>query len=549
MSYDIGQLRSPVSLRPPWLLAVITGVVLAFLLPQHDYASMTAEGFPEFQHHVRGLLGLSNRAVPCALELGRFQLPLALTPYIGGGYMYGYAPAAYLWLAGVVSDPYVYRYTGIVLFAVAAWLSYYVALLAFGRGVALFVGVAFITCPVLMLISLVEGQTLYVMLVPLLSSAMCFLLWLRNERLFCLFAAAFAAGLVATTRLEGFAWPLVTLALYAGSGVAPRLKARLWESPDRWKRLGMAASGLGAGGSMVLAYNLICPADNVIAFLWRSLRHSGGTRGEHIPAKVLERFDQFWSHCVLHLWRRFEMPVENLLFAAIFLAAVAVLGWLWVSRGDVDFSLFALLIAIPLSVYTTGVIREEHLQLLLPLPIFVVAAALARSSRRAVVAVVTVLVAMSNVYVTSADWRRWRSVEHVHYTLLNAQNAVVLVDHLLAQHPEDDIILTNVAYQNFVDWVGRGSLRTHDLTGWEGEERFVLELKAFLRQTDRTRVFVIRAPEFEQNASAVELPRSNLLKFVLREQGVLYQETRLATGTLQLYDVLVVPPGVGPSGD
>src|SRR2546425_3008539 len=107
------------------LLIVANAVAFSFLSYYHSLVPMWIEGMAEFEHSLQIMFGFKPQVVGCWLRVGNFSVPLALGPYIGPATIYMYAPAAYLWFKGITSDPYVYRYAGIVFFLINSWLLYY----------------------------------------------------------------------------------------------------------------------------------------------------------------------------------------------------------------------------------------------------------------------------------------------------------------------------------------------------------------------------------------------------------------------------------------
>ena len=129
--------------------------------------------------------------LPCALHVGSFQLPLAVAPYVDGGFIYLHAPFVAAWFHGVVGDPYFYRFVGILAFLLDGWLIFFVASRAWNRRAGMWAGALWFTTPDLLLISIADLQFELIPLVFLLGASAFTLQFMRGGRIRHLLAAAF----------------------------------------------------------------------------------------------------------------------------------------------------------------------------------------------------------------------------------------------------------------------------------------------------------------------------------------------------------------------
>src|SRR5438128_5002822 len=110
-------------------LALISAALFVFLSINHAFYSMWVEGMPEYHHILLGMLGFIPVTPGCWINFHAIHIPLALNPYIGSAFFYFHLPTAYLWFNGYTSDPYIYRYMGIVMFLIDDWILFYTLLI------------------------------------------------------------------------------------------------------------------------------------------------------------------------------------------------------------------------------------------------------------------------------------------------------------------------------------------------------------------------------------------------------------------------------------
>jgi hypothetical protein len=527
--------------------------ILVFLAANHAFVPMWIEGIAEYESTLEILTGLSRAAPACWLRIGGASLPLAFTPYIGPAYFYAYLPTASLWLRGLVSDPYVYRYTGIALFLADCWLVYAILRQMVQPVLALLGSAIVLTTPTLLFMALTDHQSVYLPLGVLLLAAFLGMRYLMTGRARFLLLASLAVGATLLVRLETFVWPAVPTALYLGL-VRPALARERWRELRRRPWLAPLAAGAAAlGGAPTLAYNVRCPFAGLLPFLRGTIFPTalGAAGGPGPAARLLTRLQQFWTHNLLATWPWYELRTPDVPFAAAWLAAAVVLLAAAVRQRQPEPLLPGLAAVLVLSTATTGLLRDEHLTILQPFVGMVVisAAALARSPRaQARVRVLLLLVIAGNIATAALDWRGWLSLPPTALTMLNQSDPALLTHELLAHHAHDRILYTNIGLPQYVRYFSRGRLAGTDITNQTSADRFAAAVQETLLDGRERRVFVAVAPEHDGMVVDGALPRTRLLYAILAADRLPYRVVHLANGrNAYLYDLIEVEPGVSLS--
>lgn len=531
------------------LLAVSAGL-LVFLAPRHDFVPMWVECWAEFEGSLRIMLGYDPQCPGCWARIGGHSIPLALNPYIGPAWLYLYSPSAFAWLSGLSSDPYIYRYTLIAALLVNTWLFYFLLRQIYRglhRGWIAFGGAAaFATTPTLLLGSLVEHGSVHFSFLFIFLTAFLFLKYVRGGGSVYLVASAFALGSTLLTRIESFVWLVAPFVVYLALARRGAIRAR-WSETRR--KAGVAALSVMAfclGAGPMIAYNLTCRENNILSFaLTRVLPGSLG-RGDSVAARLGTRLEQFWATNLLNQWPMWELHWANAVFAALWFLSVAVVVWRWMARRRPHFPLIAVLVILPLSIFTKGSVRNEHLVVLQPAALLVVISGVAfvarfkRRSRTAMVAIAALV--LGNVIVVAADWRYWNKLPDTKQTMLNQADPGLLVKHLTEHHATDRIIFADVGMPQYVRYLTNGKLDGEDILEWYDAEKFVGSVNFALLDPGRKRVFV--AVSRGRDNLIDDLPRTELLYKTISTAGVPFTVTRLSSPRNKfLYDLLVVEAG------
>src|ERR1041385_1797539 len=237
------------------VLAALTGVAFWFLSHNHGFASMWVEGMGECIETDLSMLGYSSTSIPCSLRLGSVSLPLSMNPHVGPAWYYFYAPTLYLWFNRVSNDPYIYRYTGIMLFIVNVWLLYFLTRTCYSRWLSFHTAVVFLSCPLFLLGTMTDYELDQVMLLFIFLTALLFLKFLMTGRVLFFLFACLTLGMNLLTRTETLLWMAIPFAVYLVL-TRPPLVVRRWRELERKALVVSTAIVLFlAGASPVIARN------------------------------------------------------------------------------------------------------------------------------------------------------------------------------------------------------------------------------------------------------------------------------------------------------
>jgi hypothetical protein len=537
--------------RNPWLdlvLVAATFLVFGFLARHHAFVPMWLEGVAEYSRTLLTILGYVQTTPICWTDLAGTPLPLAMSAYIGPAFFYVYLPSVALFWKGVVADPYVYRYTGILLFIADAWLLYFVLRRSYSQRHAATGFLLFVSTPTLLLLALTDYQSLFVMLFPLLLAALLLISHLQTGSRAALVWGAFAAGTVLLTRVEALVWTAVPVALYLFLA-RRRPEAGPVQRPRSAWTVVIAAAAFTLGAAPLLVYNLTCKEDNLLRFLrLRVLPTSVTAPDVSVAANARDRLSHFVSHNLLTLWPRFEVVVPNVVFCAAALLAAMVLLHRWVRHRVPSFPLLAVATTLPLSLFVKRYLRQEHISILEPVLIVAIVSALAwlearRPHARLWTITAAVLVA-SNATVSALDFRHWLAQPSTSQTMLNAADPELLARHLAKHHASDRVFYTNVGMLQAVEFMSAARAPGEEILAWDGQEAFRARVSRVLLDKRSRRVFV--AVALPRDGALGTFPRTRVLREMLREEGVPFTVTRIASARNRyLYELIVVEPGAG----
>ena len=360
--------------------------------------------------------------------------------------------------------------------------------------------------------------------------------------------------MTATTRID----PLVLLLIAFAGWLAVFKPARLTESfADAFrqkKSIVLAIPFLFAIGAWpFILYNAICPSGRI--FLFFSSKVFGRTFGAGAPsmaARLATRVSQYFSTNVLHQMPFLSVTVPNYLFAVAWTAAViAVLAG---RRREVGFPLFTIVLLVPVSLLSTGVLRPEHMISFQVLTSMLVASALtresaadssivARSIAKAGPALLTAAL-LGNVLVLGLDWIRWERQSVNEDAITNQSAPILLADHLNRFSPDDRILFTNIGLWPYMDYLSAGRMQGEDLVSWNGTDDFVNAVEGALRDKQHRRIFVAVSPA--RDGGRFNFVRTRVLYELLARHHVAYTRVRLSSPRRRdIYDIITVPKGSG----
>ncbi|MEO8215490.1 MAG: hypothetical protein ABI718_00240 [Acidobacteriota bacterium] len=539
------------------------GIVLfALLAAAHDRLPMWVEGMPEYEAQLSAMLGMRHEQLPCALRIGSFQIPLAVAPYVGGGFIYLHAPFVAAWYYGLTGDPYFYRFAGILAFLIDGWLIFFISARTWGVRTGWWAAALWLTTPNLFLVSVADLQFELIPLMFLLGAAAFFLQFLRTEKASSALAAALLLGMAATTRIDPLVLLLIAFFAWVTIIRPATIVAPVRASVRRWKALAiLPLICFAVGASPFIAYNIACPSGRIVTFL--SSKVLGRTFGAGAPSlgsRLWTRIVQYFSVNVLHEMPFLSVTTPNYLFMIAWVAAVVLVLQSW-RRGQGSFPLFALAILVPLSLLSTGVLRPEHMISFQVLTSMMVASGLTAGmgqesstggpGHRSAAALLALALA-GNVIVLSLDWRSWQR-QSVHEDSITNQSAPVLLFNYLRHSGTDDrLLFTNIGLAPYIDYLSAGKLRGEDFVSWNGTDDFVNAVTGALRDKGRRRIFVAVSPE--RDGGRFNFVRTSVLYDLLRNHAVPYTTVTLSSKRREnIYDIVTVQRGQGidqrsPSG-
>jgi len=531
-----------------WKILLAAGCVpvLWFLVRYHAFVPMWIEGIGEYENVLRIMLGYSTYTPGCWINYGSLHLPLALNAYIGPAFFYFHLPAAYLWFHGLTTDPYVYRYLGILFFFGDVWLLYYLLRKYYQAAVCFYAAAAFLTAPTLFL-CLTEGGAYFFMLFFLFTLALLFTQYLNSGRVIFLYASALVLGMTILTRVEMFVWLIVPFTIYLVLA-RPPLVVQRWREMNHKVKQALATLGCFClGASPMIVYNSFCPTTNIFSFFRTQLiPHTLTTPYLPLYNRCMLRLAQFWATVLLNTGPVWELKAKNYIFAGLGLVCIGALIWQSVARRRPNFLVLAVLTTLPLSLLASGMLRYEHLTILHPVVLLIIVAGLAYLERlprlRGLMHAAFVLLILGNIATSAADWRIWAQQPDTAQTMLNQSDPALLTNYLVQHHANDRIFYTNVGMSNYVRYMTAGRLQGEDIMDWSGVDGFVQAVNATLTNKTQRRVFVAVAKEHDGQSGSVR--RTELLHRLLDQYDVPYTVTPLSNERNRfLYELVVLEPG------
>lgn len=528
------------------LLALLTVAVLWFLSRNHSFVPMWVEGMGVNLQGDLSLLGYDKQPFPCSLRIGTFSLPLSINSHEGPGWFYLYAPTLYLWFNRITTDPYLYRYTGILLFLANGWILYYLLRKYYKPSISFYSAAAFLTCPLFLLGSLTDFELEQAMLVFFLLTVLLFSHYIKGGGVTLLLASAMTLGMTLLTRTEVLVWPIIPFSIYLLL-MRPPLVLDRWKQTKRKPIVALAALVLFClGASPVIAYNLVCPESNIFSFTVNTvLRRS--LESTPLWERLVIRIEQFWSLDLLNIWPMYELHVANYVMAALWVVSACIIAVRWVVKRHPSLQLVMVSTILVLSVLTTAsAVRVEALLIVEVAALVVITSALAYVEElglRKVAHVAFIVLIAGNVAVAGMDWRRWNELPSNSQTMLNQSDPVLLASYLSEHHAGDRILYTNVGIPEYMQYMTTGRLKGEDIINWVSIDGFVNAVKLTLLNKSKERVFVAVSKEHDGLGGA--LPRTKVLYGLLDQYKVPYQVTHLSNQrNNSLYDLIIVPEGI-----
>jgi hypothetical protein len=527
------------------LLALATFLSLSLL---RGYVPLWIEGMTEYQTALSTLLGYRTDPFPCALEIGDRQIPLAVTPYVGGGFIYLHAPFVLAWYRQWVSDPYFFRLVGILAFVGSGALIYFLGLRHWNERAAWWAGVLWLTTPNLFFVAIADLQFELVPVFFALASAALFKIFVDTGRWPWLLGAAFIAGVLVTTRVDAFVL-LIISALAYGFLRLGRIRRFLAEHPLPAYIWGLFLFAFVGGALPFFVYNATCESGSVLGFLTDVVvARTFEAGGPSFLERLRLRAGQYLTVDVLH-----QLPFLNL-YAANYLhaggwAAAGVLLIARIRKGLLSYPLFAIVLLIPVSLLSTGVLRPEHMVVFQPLTVLLVSSALswdppASGRWRIIRAGGLALLVAGNLFTLAENWRAWLAQPVTSDAITNQSDPVLLREYLRRFDDRDRIVFTNVGLWNYLQYMTAAGLRSENGVSWGGDADFVQLVENALADRNRRVVFV--GCSLERDGSRFNLVRTRLLIDVLQRKSLRYSRTTLSSPRrVNLYEVIVVEPRYG----
>lgn len=480
---------------------------------------MWVEGVTEFEGHLRSIFGHAP-SHGCSLTIGGHAFPLRVTSYVGPGYIYLNVPATYLLFRGWVADPYVYRFTGILLFVACGWILH-AALRTWSRNPAALGGaLLFLTSPLLFLMSLTDYQLFFLNFALLFTGGLLFLRWRAGSSNALFHAAAFTFGALSLARVEMVLQvALVLLVWWLVAGRRPAVAA-----PHRSPSLRLAALFAILGALPFLVTQVGC-RPNLVDFLReRMLPVARGEAGLSLGQRFVIRSEQLLDFNLLQRWPRFELLVPDFPFALAFASATVFLVWRWIRNGDTPFAIIAILVIFPTTLVAFP--RPEHMTMLQSIILLLPVTALDRiaAARPRVAAAIVILLVGANVGVLAADLRHWGALPPTSHTMLNQSDPRLLASYLEGHSGDAAIVFTNIGIDHYVRYATRGRITGRNIMDWNGVDDFESRVLETLEADGRT-MFVSIARERDGRDPFVA--HTALLYEILDREGVRYQVERL----------------------
>ncbi len=510
----------------------------------------------EYHDALSTLLGFRTLPLACALTVGDWQIPLAVVPYVGGGFIYLHAPVVAAWFHGWTDDPYLFRYVGILAYLADGWLIYFLAGRFWDRTTAWWAAVLWLTTPNLFFIAIADLQwELEPVAFAMLAMTLLCLSFEKN-RASLFIVGCVVLGFVSTTRLDAFILLILCVSIYLlvvrpASVIEPAgkmLRERRWLVPA-----GFAAVSVGA--LPLILYNVICPWGRFVPFVNNTVlayTFSGAT--SPLGDRLWIRFKQFFAVDVLHQMPFLTVHTPNYLHAFAFAVALIVLT-ASIRKGWISFPLLSLIMIIPLSVLSTGVLRHEHMIPFQVLATLLVASGLAsdhqkirqifKSQMARRIRLGLLVAALSgNLGVQAMGWKKWQEQPRDRDTILNQSAPVELERHLRKFGTSDRVFFTNIGMHIYQQYMTANRFGGEDITSWDGEATFRATVEKVLHEKDQRRVFV--GVSQERDGGPFSFPRTGILLEVLDRNRIPYRLETLSTSRRQnMYDIVIVEPGAG----
>jgi hypothetical protein len=547
-----GFLRRANGHRWTLLMALLSMAVLWFLSRHHSFVAMWVEGLGEIIETDLAMFGLSHHHISCSCQIGGLSLPLGQDPHFGPVWFYLYLPTLYLWFHEITSDPYVYRYTGILIFIANGWIFYYLARKYYRPSISFYSAAGFLTCPLFLLGSLTDYEFDNTMVLFTLLTALLFSQYLKSKQTIWLLASGLALGMIVVTRTQSLIWLVVPFLIYLVA-VRPRLIL------DRWSQTKhKAAAGLGVllmfglGASPMIAYYIVCPQYNIFSYTVNTIfKGSFDASYMSMPARLAERLMQFWDFSLLNTWNLYDLTAANYVMALVWIICACILAVRWIRKRQPAPLLIMIPVVIALSVLTKGMVRQEHLLVLEPAVLLVLPAGLAvveeQRRFRSMAHIAFVLVILGNITVAALGLQRWNQLRSSGDldALVNHSDPVLLANHLSERFNESDRILyTNVGIAQYMRYMTAGRLFGEDIMDWYDVNAFLKSAKLSLFDRSKRRVFV--AVSKERDGRRFQLQRTGALYNLLDQYNVPYEVTHLSIEPDNpRYDVIVIDRGVG----
>jgi hypothetical protein len=535
------------------LLLIANVAVFGLLSAHHAFVAMWVEGslFEHVEHYLR-IFGLSDDRPGCWIGfqwggVERFVFPLSYNAY-GGIAVYSYLPLAFLWYSGATSDPFIYRYLGIALLIGNSFLMFYLIRLRFRPIIALYGSLILLTTPSTLLASVTDHQTFTIYQFFFLFAAILVVRYLDRPTNGRLAAAAFASGMILLGRYEVLLWPLIAGAIYL---VWVRPAPLLLHGRTIHQRIlgsALAASYFCVGAAPTLLFQATC-SYNAFSVM-RRFGDVGVVDGvsASFVSKIIIRLGHYWGLHLLNQLPSYEIYTPNVLFAIIWLFAFAGIVLKQLRSRTPDILILILLVSLPLSTLTTGLLRYEHLLFLQPVFVLALIAGLGWwiqfDRLKVIVHVLFVALIISNVAVSVLDLTQWQASVRSRTSMLNQADPEVLADYLAKNHGEARILYTNVGPRHHMPYITKNGLEAEDILNWSaGVKGFAQDVRRELSDGSRQRVFVAVSPD--RDGCAGTLPRTKALYAILDQSRIPYTTTPLASGrNPQLYDIIVVEKGI-----
>jgi hypothetical protein len=447
------------SARAGWML-VVAGTVAwaAILVPLHDVLPMWVEGLPAYVDQLLGVLRRACTPPVHAIAVGGRAIPLAIDAYQGPLMTYVDVPVARAWLAGLVDDPYAYRYKGIALLALAGLLAYPLLLRVAPPRIAAPGALLLVTLPVVSVTAIADLQYHVVLLCAVIAIVLPLVRYAESGAPRWLVVAAFFAGLSLLTRAEVLVWSAAAiLAWTLLERRALLVQAGRALLPARW--IGVVAA-FALGAAPVLLFNVVAPRYGLAAFVL-----GGGANaadGLQLLDTLAIRLRHFAGFVLLHRFGLYEVRVPHVVFAA--LAGTAIVASLVAALRTRRWplALVAIAVVLPLSVVANRGPRDIHLLPLVVPVVVLVAAMAARLPRRAGVALMTAAVG-ANVVMGALVLLGWQALRDEGVDSVPTGSCPACLAAAIERHAPAQVLFTQLGGYAEALWASRARICGRDV--------------------------------------------------------------------------------------